>query len=197
MNKIFGHAANRIRESVWHNTDDDEQKSSAVRTCSVIGVPAGIWFVICHHMVSLWCSPERCEACLHHHSDGCPSNGTQGVNCMQTVCAYLQLWQKERRALVALCFFDSQVWFGNEIQFPSLVENRCSRQLFFCPITLLVDWKWSQHLLTFLSGCERNWNAGEKRRNAVVKYECSTWDIPQIQLKEKFVFYSYILPVNC
>lgn len=36
-------------------------------------VHGGVWFVICHHMVSLWCSPERCEAQLrvwqlHHYS---------------------------------------------------------------------------------------------------------------------------------
>lgn len=57
---------------------------------------------------------------------------------------------------------NSRVWLGNGIQFPSLAENRCWRQLFFCPITHLAPWKWSQHLLTFLSACQRNRNAGEK-----------------------------------
>ena len=49
-----------------------------------VSVPAGVWFVTCHHMVSLQCSLERCEARTATKPPpspfrGCPSNRTQGV----------------------------------------------------------------------------------------------------------------------
>lgn len=97
---------------------------------------------------------------------------------------------------------NSRVWLGNGIQFPSLAENRCWRQLFFCPITHLAPWKWSQHLLTFLSACQRNRNAGEKGEKTLWwntndprrRWE-SDWHSTNYHKFSPW-FCTYILPVN-
>lgn len=167
-------------------------KTSSISASVMFGAPAGMWLVILPpHGVSV-VQPRKvrgkselnCDCnFLHHHSEAVHQREHKGLTGWK-LPAYLQLWQKKKAGDSGALFLTLECDFGNGIQFPSLAENRCSRQLFFCPITRLADWKWSQHLLAFLSGWERN-------TNTVLKHKCFTQelkmmtDLPQIQLKEK------------
>lgn len=143
-----------INSTVYHKCSN-EKKGAEFTVYLDFSSPAWFfcWDVVCNspHGVSvardMWTTSGRTETVIIH--------STEGVNWMKTGRTYLQLWLNKRQGIVVLCFWlSSVIWEQDPVSQPG-------RQQVLLPVvllsqSLLVDWNRSQHLLTFLSGCERN-----------------------------------------